>query len=160
MNDNKQNVGYYDIVKLCKGGLALRLPTFDSSAIDRRIDFQYNTQKIRVPRAYALGVFVDSTLERMYKEGYFRVEPAEQFEKEVAEIFYPVENKQKVYINSDLLGLLKSGNRVKIKELIEQNSVNKDNIIITAREHIGDLSNSMIKDLERILGVELEVENE
>lgn len=160
MNDNKQNVGYYDIVKLCKGGLALRLPTFDSSAIDRRIDFQYNTQKIRVPRAYALGIFVDSTLERMYKEGYFRVEPAEQFEKEVAEIFYPVENKQKVYINSDLLGLLKSGNRVKIKELIEQNSVNKDNIIITAREHIGDLSNSMIKDLERILGVELEVENE
>lgn len=160
MNNNTQNVGYYDIVKLCKGGLALRLPTFDSSAIEKRIDFQYNTPKIRVPRAYALGIFVDSTLERMYKEGYFRVEPADKFEQEVAEIFYPVTNKSKIYTQPDILGLLKSGNRVKIRELIEQNSVNKDNIIITAREHIGELSNSMIRDLEKLLSVELEVENE
>lgn len=159
MTENNQP-NFYDVVKLCKGGLVLDLPAFDSSAINRVISFKHDVEKIRVPRIYALGVFVDPTLEQMYKEGYFRIEPARVFEKEVSEIFFPVENKVAVIETSVILDALKKGNRQKIKEWLNSGTVNKDNIITIAREHIGDLTSSMIKDLEKILGIELEVENE
>lgn len=160
MTDNKQTVGFYDLVKNCRGGLVLNLPAFDSSSINRRVEFQWNVDKIRVPRTYALGVFVDGTLEKMYKEGMFRIEPAAQFEKEVSEIFFPVENKADVISTELIKDYLLKGNRAKIKELVTTNEVAKDNIIIIARENIGDLSTSMIKDLEKMFGVELVVEDE
>lgn len=157
---DKQTVGFYDLIKNCKGGLVLNLPAFDSSSINRRVEFKWNVDKIRVPRVYALGIFVDGTLERMYKEGMFRVEPANIFEKEVAEIFFPVENKAEVIDTEKLKDYLLKGNRTKIKELITNNPVARDNIILLVRENIGDLSTSMIKDLEKILDVELVVEDE
>lgn len=157
---DKQTVGFYDLIKNCKGGLVLNLPAFDSSSINRRVEFKWNVDKIRVPRVYALGIFVDGTLERMYKEGMFRVEPANIFEKEVAEIFFPVENKAEVIDTEKLKEYLLKGNRTKIKELITNNPVARDNIILLVRENIGDLSTSMIKDLEKILDVELVVEDE
>lgn len=157
---DKQTVGFYDLIKNCKGGLVLNLPAFDSSSINRRVEFKWNVDKIRVPRVYALGIFVDGTLERMYKEGMFRVEPANIFEKEVAEIFFPVENKAEVINTEKLKEYLLKGNRTKIKELITNNPVARDNIILLVRENIGDLSTSMIKDLEKILDVELVVEDE
>lgn len=157
---DKQTVGFYDLIKNCKGGLVLNLPAFDSSSINRRVEFKWNVDKIRVPRVYALGIFVDGTLERMYKEGMFRVEPANIFEKEVAEIFFPVENKAEVIDTEKLKEYLLKGNRTKIKELITNNPVARDNIILLVRENIGDLSTSMIKDLEKILDVELMIEDE
>lgn len=157
---DRQTVGFYDLIKNCKGGLVLNLPAFDSSSINRRVEFKWNVDKIRVPRVYALGIFVDGTLERMYKEGMFRVEPANIFEKEVAEIFFPVENKAEVIDTEKLKDYLLKGNRTKIKELITNNPVARDNIILLVRENIGDLSTSMIKDLEKILDVELVVEDE
>ena len=157
---DKQTVGFYDLIKNCKGGLVLNLPAFDSSSINRRVEFKWNVDKIRVPRVYALGIFVDGTLERMYKEGMFRVEPANIFEKEVAEIFFPVENKAEVIDTEKLKEYLLKGNRTKIKELITNNPVARDNIILLVRENIGDLSTSMIKDLEKILAVELVVDDE
>lgn len=158
--ENRVNPGFYDIIKLCKGGLSLNMPAYDSSSINRVVNIDYNVSKIRVPRVYALGVFVDAALERMYKEGYFRIEPAATFEKEVAEIFFPVENKAEVVSDETIKDYLLKGNRAKIKELVTTNTVAKDSIIILARENIGDLSTSMIKDLEKLLGVELVVEDE
>jgi hypothetical protein len=159
MAEATQNTGYYDIVKLCKGGLVLNMPAFDSSAINRRVEFKYNIDKIRVPRTFALGIFVDGTLERMYKNGYFKVEPAKQFEKEVADIFFPVEDKVEVADDATIKNALLKGDRKTIKKLLEDD-VNRENIIIIARENIGELSTSMIKDVESYLGVELTVENE
>lgn len=159
MADNAQT-GFYDIVKLCKGGLVLDLPAFDSSSINRVVRISHDVQKVRVPRTYALGVFLDPTLERMYKQGYFKVEPVTTFEKDAATVFMPVEDKMVVATEEQIKTALLKNNRVTIKKLIEENDVNKHNIIIIARELIGDLSTSMIKDLETILGVELTVENE
>lgn len=160
MSENTEKTGFYDIVKNCRGSLVLNLPAFDSSAINRRVDIKYNVEKVRVPRIYALGIFIDGTLENMYKQGKFRIEPADKFEKEVSEIFFPVENKAEVIDIKTIKEYLLKGNRVKIKELINSNAVARENIIITAREMYGDLSTSMIKDLEAILGIELTVEDE
>lgn len=160
MAENIQVTGFYDLIKNCRGGLILNLPAFDSSAINRRVEFNYNVDKIRVPRIYALGIFIDSTLEQMYKSGMFRIEPAELFEKEISKIFSPIEDKIEVINTNEIKNYLLKGNRAKIKELITTNEVAKDNIIIIARENIGDLSTSMIRDLENMLGVELVVENE
>ena len=55
--------------------------------------------------------------------------------------------------------MLRQGNRKAIRELIEGSTVNRDNVIILAREHIDELSGSMIKDLNQILGVELQIED-
>ena len=159
MSENVQT-GFYDIVKLCKGSLVLNLPAYDSSSIDRRVEIPYGVSKIRVPSKYALGVFVNGTLQKMYEEGYFKVEPVAAFEKEAANIFAPIDNKKKVVVEEDILNALRKNNRVLIKKFIEESEVNRNNLIVLARENIGDLSTSMIKDLETMLGVELTVENE
>ena len=43
MADNNKVPTFYDIVKLCRGGLILNLPAYDSSLPDRRVEFGYNT---------------------------------------------------------------------------------------------------------------------
>lgn len=151
---------FYDIVKTCPGGLNLDLPAYDSTAPNRKINIPFNIQKVRVPRVFALGIFVDGTLERMYKKGYFRVEPAKQFEAEVAALFFPVEDKEPVISEKDALDLLVKGNRVRIRELVESNEVARMTILAVAQEHIGDISSSMIADLEKMLGTELQVADE
>lgn len=153
-------VNYYDIVKKTKGSLSLTIPTFDATGIPREFFISYELDKIRVPRLYALGIFADPVLERMYKEGAFTVEPAAEFEKEIAEIYMPIEDKKPIIEEKTLLDYLKKGNRVKIKEIVQENGINKDKLVIIARENINDISTSMVKFLEDLLGVELQIENE
>ena len=152
-------IGTYDIVKLCKGGLVLNLPAYDSSAINRRVEIPNGTNKVRVPRTFALGVFVDPTLDQMYKDGYFTIEPKAEYEKEVASIFAPVEETVAIATDEEILKALKSGNRVKVRGWLDT-TVNKEKVIVLARENIGDISTSMIADLEKALGVELVVDGE
>ena len=159
MSENVQT-GFYDIVKLCQGGLVLNLPAYDSSSIDKRVEIPYNISKVRVPRQFALGIFVNGTLQKMYEEGYFKVEPVAAFEKEIATIFAPVDNKKKVANDTEIVDALKKNNRITVKKYVEESEVNRNNLILLARKNIGDLSTSMIKDLEQMLGVELMVENE
>ena len=157
---NTNTPGFYDIVKLCKGGLTLDMPAFDASTNNRVVRIDWNVNKVRVPRQFALGIFTDGTLTRLYEQGYFRVEPAAQFEKEAEAIYYPVEEKIEVADDQSILNALNKGDRVKVKTLISSGEVNRQKVICLARENIGSLSTSMIRDLEKILGVELTVENE
>lgn len=152
--------GFYEIVKNFKGGLALDLPAFDASLNNRIINIPWDVKKVRVPRAYALGIFTDGTLQRMYEEGYFSIEPAADFKKDVEEVFAPVQNRVEIADEKLILDYLVKGNRVAIKKLIEQGDVNKDNVILVARENVGSLSTTMVKDLEKMLSIELLVENE
>lgn len=154
-----EQLNFYDIIKTCRGNLSLILPSFDLTSQPRDVYIPHNVQKVRIPRTFALGVFTDATLENMYKKGYFRIEPAKQFEAEVAEIFYPVEDKVDIVSDEEIITMLKQGNRKAIKDLINQNDVNRDNIITLARENIDLLPTSMVKDLNVILGVELEIED-
>jgi hypothetical protein len=152
--------GFYEIVKLYKGGLSLDMPAFDVSVNNRKVVIPWDVKKVRVPRVFALGIYTDGTLQRMYEEGYFKVEPAAEFQKEVAEIFAPVENKPNIVEESVILDYLLKGNRAAVRKLIEQNDVNKENVILLARENIDRISTSMVRDLEKILSVELIIENE
>ena len=103
---------------------------------------------------------ISKIVQFMYEDGYFKVEPAAEFEKEVAAIFFPVENRPNVVEETVILEYLQKGNRAAIKKLIEGNDVNKDNVILIARENIGAIPTSMVRDLEKILSVELTIENE
>ena len=152
--------GFYEIVKLYKGGLSLDMPAFDVSVNNRKVNIPWDVKKVRVPRVFALGIYTDGTLQQMYEDGYFKVEPAAEFEKEVAAIFFPVENRPNVVEETIILEYLQKGNRAAIKKLIEGNDVNKDNVILIARENIGAIPTSMVRDLEKILSVELTIENE
>lgn len=154
-----EQLNFYDIVRTCKGTLSLDLPSYDMTAPKRSVSIPYNIQKTRVPRTFALGIFTDSTLEQMYKAGKFRVEPVKQFEAEVAEIFFPIENKVVAVPEEEIISMLKKGNRKGIKDLIANNEVDRDNIIIIARQNIEELPVSMVNDLNKILGVELQVED-
>lgn len=151
---------FYDIVRQVKGGLTLTLPTFDSTGTPRVFSIAYNMEKIRVPRNYALGIFADPILEQMYKDGVFTVEPASEFEKDVAEVYMPIENKVDIIPDKTFIDYLKKNNRMKVKEIADQGGVNRDKLIVLARENIGDIPTSMIKYLEELLKVELQVENE
>lgn len=151
---------FYDIVKTCPGGLCLDLPAHDSTAPNRKVNIPHNVQKVRVPRTFALGIFIDGTLQRMYEQGYFRVEPAKQFEAEVASLFFPVEDKKPIIDEKQALELLTKGNRVKVRELIENSEVARMTFLTVAQDHMGDIPSSMISDLEKMLGTELQVVNE
>ena len=157
---NTNTPGFYDIVKLCKGGLALDLPAFDASSNNRQIMLDWNVPKVRVPRQFALGIFTNGTLTRMYEQGYFKVEPAAQFEKEVETIYYPVEEKIEIVDDATILNALTKGDRVKVKTVIASGEVNRQKVITIARANINNLSTSMVRDLEKILSVELVIENE
>ena len=82
------------------------------------------------------------------------------FFKEIATIFSPVDNKKKVADDAEIVEALKKNNRIAVKKYVEESEVNRNNLILLVRKNIGDLSTSMIKDLEQMLGVELMVENE
>lgn len=155
-----ENIGFYDIIKKTKGSLVLHLPAYDMTSQPRRIDMPYNLTKVRVPRVFALGIFTEPTLERMYKEGLFTVEPAKQFEIEVGEIFYPVEDKKTILEDDEIVKMLKQGNRVGIKKIIEENPACRDNILILTRTNVGEIPSSMLKDLSVLFGTELEIEDE
>lgn len=157
---NTNTPGFYDIVKLCKGGLTMELPAFDASSNSRRISIAWNVDKVRVPRQFALGIFTDGTLTRMYEQGYFKVEPAAQFEKEVEAIYYPVEERVDIVDDEKIVNALLKGDRVTIKNIMSSGDVNRQKVIVLARENIDSLSTSMVRDLEKILSVELVVENE
>ena len=154
-----EQLNFYDIVKIAKGTLSLVLPSYDMTAPERIVTIPYNGKQVRVPRTFALGIFTNPTLETMYKKGYFKVEPADKFEAEVAEIFYPIEDKVKIVSEEEIIKMLQQGNRIGIKKLLEESSANRDNVIILAKEHLGEIPMSMITDLDKILGVELQVEN-
>ena len=157
---NTNTPGFYDIVKHCKGGLTLELPAFDASSNNRIVRIDWNVPKVRVPRQFALGIFNNGTLTRMYEQGYFSVEPAAQFNKEVEAIYYPVEERVDIVDDAAILQALTKGDRVKIKNIISSGDVNRQKVVFLARENIGSLSTSMVRDLEKILAVELIVENE
>jgi hypothetical protein len=154
-----EQLNFYDIVKTYRGNLCLTLPAYDLSAPSREVYIPHNVSKVRISRTFALGIFTNPTIEKMYKEGYFRVEPAKQFEAEVAEIFYPVEDKVEVVAEDEMVTMLIKGNRQAVKELIAGNDVNRDNIIMLAREHLDEIPVSMVNDLNKILGVELQIED-
>lgn len=149
---------FYDIVRTVSGSLCLNLPSYDSTAPNRKVSIPYNVEKVRVPRIFALGIFVDGTLEKMYKEGYFRVEPAKQFEAEVAAIFFPVEDKAPTITEKEALDLLIKGNRVRVRELLANNAAAHQIILTVATEHLGEIPTSMVADLEKMLGVELRID--
>ena len=153
-----EKTNFYDIVKHYKGSLYLNMPSYDMTTLPRSVVIPHNVKKVRVPRTNALGIFQDAALERMYKEGYFTVEPAKQFEADVAEMYMPVEDKVQVIPEDEILAMLVKGNRVAVKKALEEGGANRDNIMV-ATEHIDDIPMSMISDLNKILGVELQVED-
>ena len=155
-----ENIGFYDIIKKTKGSLTLHLPAYDLTSQPRRVHIPHNSTKVRIPRTFALGIFTDSTLEDMYKEGRFVIEPVKQFETEVGEIFYPVENKKVIPADEEIVKMLKQGNRVGIKKIIEENPGCRDNILILTRANLGEIPSSMLKDLSALFGTELEIEDE
>jgi hypothetical protein len=157
---NVNTPGFYDIVKLCAGSLTLDLPAFDASANNKMVHIGWNVQKVRVPRQFALGILTDSTLTKMYEKGYFKVEPAAQFEKEIESIYYPVEERVKIVDDEKIVNALLKGDRVTIKNIMSSGEVNRQKVVVLARENIDSLSTSMVRDLEKILSVELVVENE
>ena len=152
--------GFYDIVKLCKGGLTLDMPAYDASSNNRVVHIDWNVKQVRVPRQFALGIFTNGTLTKMYEEGYFKIEPAAQFAKEVEAIYYPVEDKIEIIDDAIILNALTKGDRVQIKQIIASGEVNKQKVVVLARENIANISTSMVRDIEKILSVELVVENE
>jgi predicted regulator of amino acid metabolism with ACT domain len=154
-----EKTSFYDIVKHYKGSLYLNMPSYDMTTLPRKVAIPHNVKKVRVPRTNALGIFQNPALERMYKKGYFSVEPAKQFEADVAEMYMPVEDKVEIIAEEAILEMLVKGNRVAVRKALEEGGANRDNIIMVATEHIDDIPMSMISDLNKILGVELQVED-
>lgn len=149
----------YDIVKKCKGNLVLRMPAFDSSVQDKEVYIPQGVQMKRVGRVHALGIFTDATLEQMYREGYFTVEPAAAFEQDVASVFYAVGEKVTMPSDETIIGYLTKGNRKGVRTLIEEEGeAVRQQVIVLARENIDNIPTSMISDLEKLLGTVLIVE--
>lgn len=148
---------YYDIVKLIDGSLVLDLPAYDTSVNNKIIRFEHDTKVIKVSETHALGVITDPILERMYKGGYFKIEPEAAFLAQVEKKFYPVE-APKAATTEQILNYLKRNNRKAIKDLVAESTVGAENVVSVATAHVDELTQSTIKFLNELLEIELVIE--
>lgn len=135
----------------------MSIPAYDNSVNEKILRFAHNTISLKVSPVHALGIITDPNLERMYKQGYFKVEPEKEFKAEVEKVFYPVETAV-IFDRDSILTFMLKNNRKALKDLIVENPVNRENVIDVARENIENLSQSTIKFLNELLKVELVIE--
>lgn len=157
---------YVVITKACVGSLTLTLQNPVTGVISRII-LRADEPKRMVPVATAALVYTDmySGAFRMYKDGYFTFDKPEVVYNYAYEhgmiIGDPEICKQSVtesYLD-DIAKAILSGNKDKIEEFCKTDKGCED-LARVAREHVGELRQSMIKYIEEKIGVPLTVEGE
>lgn len=157
---------YVVITKACVGSLTLTMQ-HPLTGVVTRIILRADEPKRMVPVATAALIYTDmySGAYRMYKDGYFT------FDKPDLVYTYAYEHgmiigdpdiiKQNINASylDDVRQAIFSGNKDKLDKLCETVKGRED-VARVAREHVGDLKQTMIKYIEEKIGVPLTVDGE
>lgn len=150
----------YTFVKNVKGGLTIRLDSWNMQLPTRSFSLVGNVNQIAIPEEYALGLFVSDSALSMFKNGYFTINNLNELQKTAREIglfadaelsnCYTVEEIEKFVSKNDIKkiqSIIDGGKRVEI-----------DNLVTIVREKIDSLPSNIIKQVEDACGAELRIE--
>lgn len=162
------NPKYVTLNKTCVGSLILTVIN-PVTSIATRIRLASNEPKRTIPVATAALIYADTYggAYRLYKQGYFNFsDPKAVYDYAleqgliIGDESVVVQDRQ---VETDyldkILAALKSGNRLNVEKLLTSDKSKRD-VATVAREHVGELQQSMIKYLEEKLQVGLTVEGE
>lgn len=157
---------YVIITKACVGSLTLTMQ-HPLTGVVTRIILRADEPKRMVPVATAALIYTDmySGAYRMYKDGYFTFDKPDLVYNYAYEhgmiIGDPDIVKQNINASylDDVRQAIFSGNKDKLDKLCETVKGRED-VARVAREHVGDLKQTMIKYIEEKIGVPLTVDGE
>ena len=157
---------YVVITKACVGSLTLTMQ-HPLTGVVTRIVLRADEPKRMVPVATAALIYTDmySGAYRMYKDGYFTFDKPDLVYNYAYEhgmiIGDPDIIKQNINASylDDVRQAIFSGNKDKLDKLCETVKGRED-VARVAREHVGDLKQTMIKYIEEKIGVPLTVDGE
>lgn len=150
----------FTFIKNVKGGLSIKLSSYDMMLPERVFTIPYNADRIAIPEQYALGLFVSSDALNAYKNGFFTVDNMEELEKAASVVgFFAEKIENNVLSKEDIEKALLNGDSKTLDEIFSRcNYVEMNNVITIAREKFDNLSKSTIDKIEKACGVELEIE--
>lgn len=150
----------YTFVKNVKGKLVISLDTFDMQAPTRNFVISHTLEKIVVPYNYALGLFVSPSALSQYRNGYFKIENVKELIRDGIERGLAArEEFPDVIPMSDIESFVKANNVKKIKSILDKKDpVEVQNLLVYARENVGNLTVDVRNQIENACGVELELE--
>lgn len=150
----------YTFVKNVKGGLTIRLDSWNMQLPTRDFRMMGLVEQIAIPEEYALGLFVTDSALHMMKNGYFTVRNFAELQKKAKEIgLFADDTVEKLYSKEDIEKFVVKQDSKKIAEIIERNvRVEIDNLITIAREHFDELPSGIITQIENACGAELRIE--
>lgn len=150
----------YTFVKNVTGGLTITLDSWNMQLPTRDFRFTGSIEQITIPEEYALGLFVSDGAMYMLRNGYFTIANYHDLQKKAKEIgLFADDEILKVYSKAEIEKFLLKQDSKKIAEIIKRDlSVEMDNLIALAREHLDKLPSNIITQIEDACGAELRIE--
>lgn len=154
---------YYVITKSRPGNVYIELHPISNASQQRIIKLTDQMPSTRLPKDWALGVFLDANVFELYKKGYFTfgnktdeikaaaIEEGVFFgdEEELAAISDVGDKGKKI------LTVLKGGKRTEIIDIIK---ADPEAVVMVARDNVNDLTTGVINLIEEQLKVQIRID--
>lgn len=153
---------YYVITKTKPGNVYFELHPISNADLKRMIKLTDKMPSTRLPKDWALGIFLDGEVFSLYKKGYisFGDKSSEIKKAAIDEGVYFGTEEELAVINAtdktkEILDALKNSKRSAIIDFI-----NKDpqTVALIAREHLEELSTGVVGLVEEKLKVQIKVD--
>lgn len=158
---------YYVITKTAPGDIYLSVSPISNTGLSRIIVLDEKRPSARLPKDWALGIFLDPGTFSIFEKGYFTFDKLDEIvQLAIAEKVYFGEELAfepgKVDYTEEILTVLKGGKRTEILALIENyKTPDKMKILLSiAGEYSGDLSTSVVSLLEKELNTQIQIDEE
>lgn len=143
--------------------LSLTFEDVNGMLQDKTIVLTKRNPKQRIAATYALSIFTKNSLEKSYKSGMFTVVESNDLHTlaQEEELYFDFKEKAGALVVEDavykteqeVLDLLISKNTVAFKKYLgEITDVGKQQIVSVIRANYGDITNSNIQAVEKVLG--------
>lgn len=155
--ENKQA---YTFVKNIRGSLHFTLDSYNMQLPTKDFFIPYNADRIIVPFAYALGLFISDGALTSFNQGCFTIEDYESLKAAAEEVgFLPSEKPTIKFTIKEIEKILLDGKIEKVKEVINSKDfVSVNNLLVLAHEHLKELPSGIIRVINESCGVELEID--
>lgn len=152
---------YYVLTKTRPGDLYITLRPISDTNQMRVIKLTSQMPSTRLPKDWALGVFLDADVFAFYQKGYFTFgNKTDELIKAAVEsgvYFGDEEIKDHSDKQDKVLKALKDEKRTEIISFIKQDP---ELVAMVARENVGELKTNVVRLVEDQLGIQLQVDGE
>lgn len=158
------NKDYFILTKTIPGQIYFDLSPIDNSDQHRVIKLTNEAPTARLPKNWALGVFLNPTAFKMFEKGLFtfnELDTVMQLAQD-EQVYFGEEldfAPAPLSIEKDILEALLSGKKDQINAFMTT-STDKQRVLTVANDNIQQLTKGVISFLEKELGVQLVIDDE